>query len=402
MNAGTEEPTLGAMIAGMLVLGTLGCSLLMIAFWIMRYLQFGYVLPDSRRGYLRVPLAGTIVGIIVATFLAILATLLPLLHSDQFAAAAQGNPPGTPAPGETTPAETTPTETAAEPDQAPESSDQPATAERKLTPDMMWAPILQTLIMDLILFGGFGLLVYAFSFQSRVRGPTQLFPEVAGEAAASATATAEVSATGGTSTRPMDQERRIASLWPDLEDNTTPPVPSSVPVGNLVPSDPFTEMVPQVERFSFWREVRFAGEVFLASYLPTTVLRFVIIFLISVITGELPDQHPFLEMMKEGIDLSLLAMIFLMAVILAPIVEELFYRIVILGGLCQQGNVWIGMFVSCLLFSFAHGFPDSLALLPLAAALGYTYVRRQSYVTVMLIHFFFNAFNMIIATVGLM
>ncbi len=62
----------------------------------------------------------------------------------------------------------------------------------------------------------------------------------------------------------------------------------------------------------------------------------------------------------------------------------------------------MGMIVSCLLFSFAHGFPDSLALLPLAAALGYTYVRRQSYVTVMLIHFFFNAFNMIIATVGLM
>ncbi len=56
-----------------------------------------------------------------------------------------------------------------------------------------------------------------------------------------------------------------------------------------------------------------------------------IIFVISVITGKMPDQHPFLEMMKDGIDLSLMAMIFLMAVILAPVVEELFYRIVILG-----------------------------------------------------------------------
>ncbi len=101
MNAGTEEPTLGAMIAGMLVLGTLGCSLLMIAFWIMRYLQFGYVLPDSGRGYLRVPLAGTVVGIVMATLLAILATVLPLLPSEEFATATQGNPPATPAQPET-------------------------------------------------------------------------------------------------------------------------------------------------------------------------------------------------------------------------------------------------------------------------------------------------------------
>ena len=54
------------------------------------------------------------------------------------------------------------------------------------------------------------------------------------------------------------------------------------------------------------------------------------------------------------------------------------------------------------LFAFAHGFPDALALLPLAAALGYAYLRRRSYVTVVLVHFFFNSFNMAIALIALM
>jgi membrane protease YdiL (CAAX protease family) len=53
--------------------------------------------------------------------------------------------------------------------------------------------------------------------------------------------------------------------------------------------------------------------------------------------------------------------------------------------------------VSSVLFAFAHGFPDSLALLPLAFALGYTYLRRRSYITVMMVHFLFNAFNMVLA-----
>lgn len=54
-----------------------------------------------------------------------------------------------------------------------------------------------------------------------------------------------------------------------------------------------------------------------------------------------------------------------------------------------------------MLFAFAHGFPDSIALIPLAFALGYTYLRRRSYVTVMLVHFLFNGFNMLLALVAL-
>ncbi len=57
----------------------------------------------------------------------------------------------------------------------------------------------------------------------------------------------------------------------------------------------------------------------------------------------------------------------------------------------------MALVLSSILFGLVHGLPDGLALLPLAFALGYTYLRRRSYITVMLVHFFFNAFNMLVA-----
>ena len=100
--------------------------------------------------------------------------------------------------------------------------------------------------------------------------------------------------------------------------------------------------------------------------------------------------------------MTTLLLIMLMAVVVAPIVEELLYRVTILGGFMQQKATTAGWILSSVLFGFAHGFPDSIALLPLAAVIGYTYIRRRSYRTVILIHLLFNGFNMVIAGIGLM
>ena len=127
------------------------------------------------------------------------------------------------------------------------------------------------------------------------------------------------------------------------------------------------------------------------------MLRVLVVALTAGLTGEVPDQHPFLEMMESDVGIAVLGLIALTAVVLAPIVEELQFRVVILGGIAQLGRPWLALGVSSILFAFAHGFPDSLALLPLAFALGYAYLRRRSYITVMLVHFLFNAFNMVLA-----
>lgn len=162
------------------------------------------------------------------------------------------------------------------------------------------------------------------------------------------------------------------------------------------PEQSDSEPLP-MEGWNFFTELRFAAEAFLAAYLPTSMMRVVILQL-------LPDapSHPFLELMEQGVSNFTLMLILLMAVVVAPVVEEMLYRVTILGGFMQQNATNAGWIVSSVLFGFAHGFPDSIALLPLAAVIGYTYIRRRSYRTVILIHLLFNAFNMVIAGLGLM
>ncbi len=162
------------------------------------------------------------------------------------------------------------------------------------------------------------------------------------------------------------------------------------------------EEQPVDESFSFLRELRFAAEVFLAVYLPTAALKLIIVLISMTIVGEPPKSHPFLEMIDAGVSISMIATILIMAVFVAPIVEELQFRVIVLGGIAQLGWPKLALFGSSILFAFAHGFPDSIALIPLAIGLGYTYLRRRSYVTVMLVHFLFNAFNMVLALVGLL
>ena len=165
-----------------------------------------------------------------------------------------------------------------------------------------------------------------------------------------------------------------------------------------VPPNPFVEpdQAGDYESWCFKTELRFAAETVLVAYLPTAMLRIIILSLLP----ESPS-HPFLEMMERGINWPMLLMIGIMAVVVAPVVEELLYRVTILGGFMHQNATVVGWIVSSVLFSFAHGFPDSVALLPLAFAIGYAYIRRRSYRTVMLIHFLFNAFNMVIAGISL-
>lgn len=155
-------------------------------------------------------------------------------------------------------------------------------------------------------------------------------------------------------------------------------------------TDESSEIPP--EPWSATVELRFAMETFLVAYLPTTALRLLIVAL-------QPDapSHPFLEMLEGDVDWSVMTLIALMAVVVAPLVEELLYRVTILGGLWQHKTIPAAWLVSSVLFGFAHGFPDSIALLPLAFAIGYTYIRRRSYRTVVLVHFLFNGFNMVLA-----
>ena len=157
-----------------------------------------------------------------------------------------------------------------------------------------------------------------------------------------------------------------------------------------------------IESWQLGRELRFAAEACLAAWLPTAVLK---LTMVMILQDE--GQHPFLEMIMNGVGIKVLLLIAVTTMALAPLMEELLYRVVILGGLLNHPNptrlstsIAIGM--TSVLFAFAHGFPDSIALLPLAVTIGWTYHQRRSYRTVVLVHFFFNGFNILIAGLGML
>jgi hypothetical protein len=175
---------------------------------------------------------------------------------------------------------------------------------------------------------------------------------------------------------------------------------SSLPSNVVDVAEPVA--TPPAEPWLLSREFRVAAEVCLGVWLPTAILR---ITMVQILQDE--AQHPFLKMIQNGIGVNVMLLIALTAVILAPLMEELLYRVIILGGLLNRKRITtsstaVAVGITSVLFAFAHGFPDSLALLPLAAAIAWTYHQRRSYRTVVMVHFLFNGFNILIAGLGML
>jgi membrane protease YdiL (CAAX protease family) len=84
----------------------------------------------------------------------------------------------------------------------------------------------------------------------------------------------------------------------------------------------------------------------------------------------------------------------LAAVVLAPLAEELMFRVVIQGWLESREKPAAAITTTALLFSVIHGLPDAIGLFPLALILGYVYRRTHSYLAVVVLHGLFNAFNL--------
>ena len=462
--AAPNEVTVGTVLTAIMFLITAVGSMAMIVAWVIRFGQTGHALPAARRGVLRVPWPLTLVAVALSVLLMALVLTSSLVDpvpvvnnvvpakpaeveidpADTNAAAeAQQASPG-PEPGIAEPAlpDAEVTDSKAGPASDAENADgvdgKSSTKKKSIDPDQMKYAVIQTIVMDIVMLFAFGTVVLVASNAGRVylqdstvsqllpSGPRALMPQQSSRAAG-----------GGIG---------YGSPWPDLDDASSIPQmpgydilgsrgvndPGLAPRGVTVDADealslpvspasmlsetaqhnPFAVVLDDEpfdtdtnaavpEPFSFSRELRFATEVFLAAYLPTTALRLLIVLISMSIVGEPPASHPFLEMLEAGVSVPMILLILTMAVFVAPIVEELQFRVVVLGGIAQLGKPVLALIVSSILFSFAHGFPDSIALIPLAFALGYTYLRRRSYVTVMLVHFLFNGFNMILALVAL-
>ncbi len=108
------------------------------------------------------------------------------------------------------------------------------------------------------------------------------------------------------------------------------------------------------------------------------------------------NQHPFLQLLRDNPSPETMLGLFVAAVLVAPIKEELLFRVMLQDWLSRRIGAARAIGIVAVLFSFVHGFPDSIALIPLAIVLGYLYERRQSILSVVVTHALFNLANLLI------
>ncbi len=122
-----------------------------------------------------------------------------------------------------------------------------------------------------------------------------------------------------------------------------------------------------------------------------------------IFAGGLRDAdtpHPLLEAMLTGDGLWTLLCVGFVAVIIAPLLEELQYRAILQGWLMSKYGSLRGILLGALAFAAIHwapGRPDALPLLPFAVLLGALYAARGSLGANIIAHMTFNAINLTIA-----
>lgn len=396
--------TTGQMLSGLLVLMLAGLSFIVGLRWIVSILNQRHPLPDAGRGIPRVPPLLTIVA------LGVILLQLVAVWSASFAPADSIPPGSTPETAARVEADNAKQENASA-DAATPNTAAPNTAAEAQTPadkadaddparnvlevetrKKAWLLLIASLVMNLVICIPITIVLLNVKLPGRIRAAATFSPT-------------DTVIAADTQDRPYAASAGFATdaTWPDPETN----------LGTDSGSEPETALAEirfkpaemrfsePADRFSLFEELRFASEVMLAAYFPTMLLRVILVALMQGITGEEAPSNPLLEMITGGAGGGLLAMIIFLGIVMAPLAEELQFRVVLLGGMLQTTSRRYALAVSSITFALLHGFPDGLALLPLAFALGYAYERRQSYLTVVLVHFLFNSLNLGIAFFGM-
>lgn len=359
---GAEELTPTRIIAGLMVMAAGSASFAVGISWIKRFLRGVPLLQQSKRRIFAVPFGLT------AAILIFSIALVGLVLATTFSETGEGDSPRTPTTA-------TADSEAGDPDEGViEPTDSGAIDDREVNPipdaeaeEMARNIVVQTVGMNLMLMLCLGLAMYLRRHAPRFDPQTQQLD--------------------------TDVTVPSAELWSelvaaDVED------PAEVGGDEAVRS---ADEAASLNRVSVREELLVAGEVALVVYLPTMILRLLMVALMTKVTGEVPGNNPLLEILQTEAGQKMMLMIGVAAVFMAPLAEELQFRVVILGGLLRTNLARFAPAITALLFGMAHGIPDGIALLPLAFVLGYTYLQRRSYLTVVLVHLLFNLFNMLLA-----
>jgi len=133
-------------------------------------------------------------------------------------------------------------------------------------------------------------------------------------------------------------------------------------------------------------QLGYGAGTYVASFLPTVML----MQALSPWRGE-DTQHAYLRLLAEAPEWWLVLLMFVAAAIVAPLSEELLFRVVLQGWLTERFGALRGILLAAVIFAIIHGWRDGLALMPLALTLGYLFERRRSYLAVVATHSLFNS-----------
>lgn len=122
--------------------------------------------------------------------------------------------------------------------------------------------------------------------------------------------------------------------------------------------------------------------------------------LMIALFGE-PTVHPAIESLIKSPQTEAVVAAGLLAVVLAPLFEELAFRVLLQGWLekLTPRSSWLPIIVSSILFGLAHtnqGFAP-IPIVVLALGLGYVYRQTHSYPAVVAMHAAFNALSLVVA-----
>ena len=109
-------------------------------------------------------------------------------------------------------------------------------------------------------------------------------------------------------------------------------------------------------------------------------------------------SHELLRFLQENKSPTEVMWVAAAAVVTAPLLEELVYRVILQGSLRAKVSRNLAIIISAVIFAVAHGWPNMLGLLPLALILGYLYDRTNNYLTVVTTHAAFNMSMLLMST----
>lgn len=113
------------------------------------------------------------------------------------------------------------------------------------------------------------------------------------------------------------------------------------------------------------------------------------------------SQHQLLKLIQSQPTFDTLLWVVLAAVVCAPLVEELLYRVILQSALRRLLPRWVAISLTALVFATVHRWPDAVPLLPLALVLGAVYDSTRSYWSVVVLHVLFNATNILLLWLSL-